>query len=239
MCSRGSSLLFFICVLICSDALKLQSCRTNSNLAHSCRVSSAAFLAPELAADAVSASSAVSPDFAGQIVTTFLQATTSRVTAIIIGNILAGAFVKYATDFFRNGVKKKTKIKVESDRVDADSGEADLGTAAWFKLAACIAIDLLGDASYALPGIGELEDAAWAPMSSYALKVLFGSNSLAGLDFVKELLPGTDILPVATLAWVFTYLLPQNPISESLGLKANKGRKKKGDKNGKDNFIDV
>jgi hypothetical protein len=52
-------------------------------------------------------------------------------------------------------------------------------------------------------GVGEVEDVIWAPLSSLALVYLFGSTSVAGLDFLKEILPFTDVLPVATLGSYF------------------------------------
>ena len=46
----------------------------------------------------------------------------------------------------------------------------------WAKLVACIGIDLLSDSSFLIPGVGEAEDIAWAPISAFLLKTLFDSN---------------------------------------------------------------
>jgi hypothetical protein len=40
---------------------------------------------------------------------------------------------------------------------------------------------------------------AWAPVSALLLKTILGSNVIAVLDFVKEALPFTDLIPLATL----------------------------------------
>ncbi|MBL7755083.1 MAG: hypothetical protein JNM44_11450 [Chitinophagaceae bacterium] len=72
------------------------------------------------------------------------------------------------------------------------------------SLALCILLDLVGMASFVLPGLGEWTDLFWAPVSSYLfLKLFGGAGGLlgAGFSFLEELLPFTDILPTFTLAW--------------------------------------
>jgi hypothetical protein len=164
-------------------------------------------------------------------ISTFFASVSSRIVGIVIGNILAAAFVKYVTDFFKNGVANIGNKGANDAKTGSEKGQGIVRSAdkndtfdgippeAFFKLALCVAIDLLGDSSFLIPGVGEVEDVAWAPMSAYAMKFMFGSNALAGLDFVKEILPATDIIPLATLAWILTYVTPQNPISDALGLK--------------------
>jgi hypothetical protein len=87
------------------------------------------------------------------------------------------------------------------------------------KLLLCLAIDLGSDVSFLIPGIGEAEDVAWAPISAYALNLIFGSNVVSGLEFVKEILPGTDILPLATLAWLLQNVFVESPLTGALGLQ--------------------
>jgi hypothetical protein len=68
----------------------------------------------------------------------------------------------------------------------------------------CILMDLIGMASYALPGLGEFSDIVWAPVSGYIFYKLFGGRfGLVGgvLDFLEEILPYTDIIPSFTIAW--------------------------------------
>lgn len=60
----------------------------------------------------------------------------------------------------------------------AVSGESISGEA-WLKLALCILIDLLGDVSYALPGVGEAEDAVWSPVSAFVLNQVKRSTFLS------------------------------------------------------------
>lgn len=88
----------------------------------------------------------------------------------------------------------------------------------WLKLLVCLAIDLAGNASFLLPGLGELGDAAYAPLEGVALKLLFGGNLLPLLGFAEEALPFTDAVPTATSAWVLQSLFPDSFLSQLLGI---------------------
>jgi hypothetical protein len=64
-------------------------------------------------------------------------------------------------------------------------------------------IDLIGMASFAIPFIGDFADIVWAPISAVLIYKLFGNSiAFATLGFFEELLPFTDLLPTATLAWL-------------------------------------
>ena len=56
------------------------------------------------------------------------------------------------------------------------------------KLLAAILIDLIGMASYIFPGVSELIDAVWAPISAFLVYFLFylKSNLLVILDLQKQ-----------------------------------------------------
>ena len=76
------------------------------------------------------------------------------------------------------------------------------------SLAACIAMDLAGMASYAIPVLGEIIDIAWAPVSAAIYLKMFGvrKGMLGGIfNFVEELLPGLDIIPTFTISWFLLY----------------------------------
>ena len=71
------------------------------------------------------------------------------------------------------------------------------------KLLICIAIDTLGSANEAIPIVGEVMDVFYAPIAALLLRQLFqGSNVVLLLEFVEEILPFTDVLPLATICWV-------------------------------------
>ncbi|CAE7904272.1 unnamed protein product [Symbiodinium necroappetens] len=89
----------------------------------------------------------------------------------------------------------------------------------WLKLLICLAIDLAGDATFLLPGLGELGDVAYAPLEAVALRFLFGGAGLSVLGFFEEALPFTDALPTATTGWVLQTLFSDSPVANLLGVQ--------------------
>jgi len=79
------------------------------------------------------------------------------------------------------------------------------------KLVAALFIDLIGYISYLIPGIAEITDVFWAPISAiliFALfkkswKVALGGAVVGGLE---ELSTGLDFIPTATFVWVVVYV---------------------------------
>lgn len=72
----------------------------------------------------------------------------------------------------------------------------------------CLVMDLIGYASYAVPGLGEFADIIWAPISAVIFYRTFGGwkGAFGGLfNFVEELLPGTDFIPSFTIMWIYQY----------------------------------
>ena len=70
--------------------------------------------------------------------------------------------------------------------------------------------DILGMASFAIPGIGEFSDVIWAPLAGWLMTRMYKGKlgQVAGMvTFIEELLPGLDIIPSFTLMWVYTYLI--------------------------------
>lgn len=78
----------------------------------------------------------------------------------------------------------------------------------YLKLGLSILIDLIGMATFVIPGLGEFADLIWAPIAGLAAFVMYGGliGATGGaFTFLEELLPGTDILPGLTLTWIFKY----------------------------------
>ncbi|MGZ5285689.1 MAG: hypothetical protein ACXWB9_00825 [Flavisolibacter sp.] len=72
------------------------------------------------------------------------------------------------------------------------------------SLSFCIAMDLLGYASFAIPFFGEFFDLLWAPFSALIyMRTFGGAKGLFGgaFAFLEEILPGTDIIPTFTITW--------------------------------------
>lgn len=77
----------------------------------------------------------------------------------------------------------------------------------WGKLVASLIIDFVGASSYALPGLGEFADLAWAPTQAVLMAAMYSESSpyAAYFGLLEEILPFTDIIPSATLAWLKEY----------------------------------
>jgi hypothetical protein len=76
------------------------------------------------------------------------------------------------------------------------------------SLAACILMDILGYATYAVPFVGELADIIWAPISALIFFRMFGGwkGAFGGMfNFIEEILPGLDFIPTFTITWLWQY----------------------------------
>ena len=76
------------------------------------------------------------------------------------------------------------------------------------SLVFCIAMDLLGFATYSIPLLGEFADIIWAPVSALIFFKTFGGwkGAFGGLfNFVEELMPGLDFIPTFTITWLWKY----------------------------------
>ncbi|MEO5985182.1 MAG: hypothetical protein ABIP80_06720 [Ferruginibacter sp.] len=68
----------------------------------------------------------------------------------------------------------------------------------------CVFMDLIGYASFAIPGLAEISDVIWAPISAFIfLKTFGGRIGRMGsvFNFIEEVLPFTDFIPSFTIAW--------------------------------------
>ena len=83
----------------------------------------------------------------------------------------------------------------------------------------CVILDLVSAFGNTPFFAGEASDLLWAPVGASLLYNLFESPALSGLQLVKELLPFTDIVPVATVAWLCVYAYPESRVARTLGVK--------------------
>jgi len=105
------------------------------------------------------------------------------------------------------GNRAKESMIPDTDRIEPG---------AWAKLAACVALDLAGDASELLPVLGEFTDIAYAPVEAAVLQAFFKSPAIAAFGFAEEILPFTDIIPTFTLSWCLSTLWPTTPLAQKL-----------------------
>lgn len=83
------------------------------------------------------------------------------------------------------------------------------------KLAICLLIDVIGTSSELLPVVGEVSDIAWAPVAAWLLRGLYG-NAVGVLELVEEILPFTDVLPLATLCFVIDTFFADSELARVL-----------------------
>jgi len=92
---------------------------------------------------------------------------------------------------------------------------------AFLPLLGCIVFDIIGDASYvAGPGLGQFGDLFWGPASAFLLLQVFGSEIIALIQLLKEVLPlPLDFLPIATATWLLKYGFPESKLTRAIGIK--------------------
>jgi len=79
----------------------------------------------------------------------------------------------------------------------------------YFKLFLSILFDGIGLLSYAIPGLAEGVDVAWAPISFVLMITMYRGKvgKISGvISFLEEILPATDVIPTFTLTWLYVYV---------------------------------
>ncbi|MBU3161220.1 hypothetical protein KPL37_15985 [Clostridium frigoris] len=75
------------------------------------------------------------------------------------------------------------------------------------KLVIAIIIDIVGFSSAFIPVAGGIGDMIWGPISGLLIGILFPKHKIVALGgVVEEILPFTDIIPTACIAWTLTYI---------------------------------
>ena len=141
----------------------------------------------------------------------------SKLPALLLAEILASfAFVTIASALITEG---KFLLDVTSDdtlkeNVVKSKREWSINVS---KLILCIIVDILGSANEAIPVVGEVADVIYAPIAAIILRQLFqGSNIVFILEFLEEILPFTDVLPLATLCWVIDTFFSGSNLARAL-----------------------
>jgi len=150
--------------------------------------------------------------FFGQILATAAFGIISSLIASQLyqaGNFVTKSFFSSSMNAAATEEKKKTFIKADA----ASKPDPDFG-----KLFICLAIDVIGSSSELIPILGEATDVVYAPIAATILRSLYGSNILFALEFGEEILPFTDILPLATICWVVDTYFGDSDIAKLLQL---------------------
>ena len=85
------------------------------------------------------------------------------------------------------------------------------------KLFLSLVIDAVGYISFLIPGLGEVSDVVWAPVSAYLMTKMYKGNKgkiAAAVAFIEEAMPGLDVIPTFTLMWLFTYVFTSSKESK-------------------------
>jgi hypothetical protein len=178
-------------------------------LSRQCMLPDVSFLVT--AVEVFDGSSIVNPEVVSTVFWTSLK---GKIIAVVLGQALAAvAFAllssllasqisqlgSFATKTFfgqsldASGKKATTKTFIKAGQTEKPI-TPDFG-----KLFFCLAIDIIGSSSEIVPLLGELTDVIYAPIAATALRSLYGSNVIFALEFTEEILPFTDILPLATI----------------------------------------
>lgn len=146
----------------------------------------------------------------------FWSTLSSKLPALLLAEVLASlAFVAIASILIAQG---KFLLDVTSNNNVPKKSLTDKEVPVDFsKLLICIVIDILGSANEAIPVVGEIVDVLYAPMAALLLRQMFqGSNVVFLLEFVEEILPFTDILPLATICWTIETFFGSGNLAKAL-----------------------
>lgn len=141
----------------------------------------------------------------GQLIATIVFGLITSLAAKQIGNI--GTFLS-----------EKVFSQEPSFRKMPDSSPQRLIQLDFGKLLICLLIDTVGSSSELIPVFGEITDVIWAPIAGLLMRYIFKSNILFGLEFIEEILPFTDFLPLATICWVVETFFGDSVFAKLLNL---------------------
>lgn len=88
-----------------------------------------------------------------------------------------------------------------------------------------------------MPGTGDASDLLWAPLSAILVRLLYGSNTLALANLIEELLPFTDAIPTATIAFLLDYFFKRAEEEDSAARRQGEPRRRGQDE--RDAVVDV
>lgn len=168
----------------------------------------------------------VSQSFWRGLQSQIFSALLGQILAAIVFSLVASFFASqlsgvrdFVMDQFRSATNNSKNDKTFIKATDLSSSSYDRPAPDYGKLLICLAIDIVGSSSELIPIFGELSDFITAPIAATVLQNLFGSNRiLFVLELTEEILPFTDIIPLATLAWVVDTYFGESDVAQLLNL---------------------
>lgn len=148
-------------------------------------------------------------------------------TIVFVGlsSVVASQLPKLGEAIGNTLFKEDNKAKISStinqfatDSTDAMKRSTSNAQPDFGKLLVCLLIDTIGTSSELIPFVGEATDVVWAPIAALGLRSLYGSNVIFGLELVEEILPFTDIIPLATICWCIESFAPEGDLAKALGI---------------------
>jgi len=150
------------------------------------------------------------------------RATTAALASRNLVGELAGQAKRSALavqGFGRTVVAKPALLRDQQFlRSSASSAAETVRSDPMLLLLACLVVDCIGMMSYVLLLIGEVTDLFWAPVACFFLQYMFGSVLVSSVGFIEEILPFTDVVPTATIAWCITHLESLSRVRKALGM---------------------
>jgi hypothetical protein len=167
------------------------------------------------AVDVFDGSGIIDPVVISSVFWTSLKA---KLVAVIVSQILAVIVFAIISSLSADFLSKKLLGDNVPQKLKMPPKTSYIAQPDFLKLALCITIDVIGSSSEVVPIFGSLTDVVWAPIAGYALRTLYGSNVLFALEFTEEILPLTDVLPLATVCWVVDTFFGDSDLAKLLQL---------------------
>ena len=154
--------------------------------------------------------------FFAAIAFSFLLSTTASQISKLLSYVSNQLFTTTTATQRKNQTPVRIPRNLRADASTTPVVQPDLS-----KLLICVFIDTIGSSSILLPLIGDASDVLWAPTAGLLLRYLFyNSNVILIFEFAEEILPFTDIIPLATLCWIIDTYFRETDIAKLLQLGA-------------------
>ena len=90
-----------------------------------------------------------------------------------------------------------------------------------------IILDMVGMLTYLIPLLGEVGDVIFAPFYGLVIFIMYRRRMLSAAiggttGLIEELLPETDIIPTATIMWIYTYIMRKDKTLNDFVKEKNK-----------------